>query len=222
MNAIKVLMAVVVVAGVSGCQTRAQMEAKELQEKSAAAKVSLDACLAVIEGKPFYAMVDRKTRFKGGPTFEQKADTAMITPEEAAAVMDVRNYQEGCRQQFLEHLTGRMAAAKPVFLDSWARSDANLVGLINKKLSWGDYNLKRAESTSQFNKELAEVDRRTVEGLNQEHQAQVKAVKDTAAALQRWNDQQQLLNAINRPRVYDTSCNQAVPGGTVNCNTVRW
>jgi hypothetical protein len=151
----------------------------------------------------------------GRATLLQMADSTKATSREVELLSDRHSRLQVCRKGFLEGLAKVTPSLVVVLLEEYAKSDENLVDLAQRKITWGDYITRaRALSAELQSKSIAALQKiqANLEASHQQELAQRQAAFD---AIARYNQNQQLINAINRP--VTTNCNRF--GAMVNCTT---
>jgi hypothetical protein len=109
-----------------------------------------------------------------------------------------------------------------VLANSYAKSDANYLALAERKITWGEFNTATVAARNELTASLQAVGQAIDTKLQNAHAAEVQQRQAAAAALGNWAYQQQVLlqnqqaiNAANRPRT--TSCQYV--GAYLNCTT---
>jgi hypothetical protein len=208
---------------VAACATAAQREAAGIVTKAAKAKADFAACMVGIAGKPEYAaLVKHIPNDISAATIEQKADQSLPTAPEAKSVLAWRSESLGCRQTFFADVQGFAPGMAPVLTKAYNASDQVWVKLVHREVSWGgaiqqlaDIQVAGQEGTQAVAKEMTA-------DLEQQHQAELaqrrafgEALAQAGANIQQAQQNQQLINAINRPRT--TTCNAF--GNTASCTS---
>jgi hypothetical protein len=75
------------------------------------------------------------------PSLEQQADKTRATAEEARLVKAFhQKYVGPCRQEGMQYWSRTNPAAAAVLSESFTRSDASYLALVEGKITWGEYN----------------------------------------------------------------------------------
>ncbi len=75
------------------------------------------------------------------PSRAQQADPTMATPQEAKLVLSFhQKHVVPCRQEGLMRSSTMGPAIVAILVESFATSDANYLKLVERKMSWGEYN----------------------------------------------------------------------------------
>jgi hypothetical protein len=187
-----------------GC---AQMQA---QREGEAARAELNSCNAAVSNSPEAAALrSRSSR----PTLEQMEDSSYVSEPEKSAILALEPRYQACRATFLGAVARLTPSAVPILtaMDT-ARAD-NVLALIERKVTWGDYAKQRRDIAAAGDTALyAEIDR-----LKQADLAQRQANAAAAALiLQRQReDQMRLFEA----QMQNIRANQAQMNRSVNCNS---
>jgi len=209
----------VIVFLVAGCATQSQRQMNAAQQNITVSMSAFKACIQQIEGTPAYNIVNSKSLITAPkPTLAQMTDDTKINAKEKEAIFKVREHTDRCKQDLLSALSGVATAYAPSFLDIWAKSDKMTVELVKKKITWGDYNVSKAEAIAEFARQNQIITAEINRGLSQQHQQEMASRQHFFDQMQQWSYQQQVLNALNRPSVSTTNCNSF--GNNTNCTTI--
>jgi hypothetical protein len=219
----KALALVTALLALGGCATAAQHEAAHMQQVSAEGKAAIDLCWMGIEGSPPQHALRDKMGGNAAATLAMKANTQKATPEEAAQVLVLhQEYVMPCRKIELETAAKLSPVLAAIYASGYARSDANYANLVANKISWGEFLTERDAIAAQRRTELAAAAQSIDRHLQQAHNAEIQQRQAAAAAFSQWAYQQQVLqqnqqaiNAANRPRM--TNCQYV--GTYLNCTT---
>jgi len=75
------------------------------------------------------------------PSLAQQADPTRATSEETKLILSFhQKYQLPCRQDTLLAISRGRPAAVLVLAESFVRSDANYLNLVERRITWGEYN----------------------------------------------------------------------------------
>lgn len=154
----------------------------------------------------------------------QQADPTMATPQEAKLVLSFhQKYVVPCRQEGLMRSSTLGPAIVAILVESFATSDANYLKLVERKLSWGEYNRAVHALRIDMRARLAAAARQQnnpgLEDLAQDARQRQPAM----LALENWKRQQQalvqkqrLLNPGDPARLNDCT----YLGTTVTCTSL--
>ena len=200
---------------VAGCATAAQRQAQQAGVASREAVAQLKSCLSAVWSKPEYASLvphnpDMDT---GQHTMVQLTDESVPSAEEARLEAARFDENSGCRKQFLASLSLARPDLVPILANGYSRGAAIVVELVERKITWGEAARRETEAASDVRSQVATADQRWLVDLRAENQAELARRQAAAEALMQWSQQQQMINAINRPVV--TNCSGW--GGSVNC-----
>ncbi|SEE72669.1 hypothetical protein SAMN05444161_6881 [Rhizobiales bacterium GAS191] len=208
---------------IGACSTAAQRQLASINTKGAEATAANKACMAEIAAKPEYAGIAKHLPLDGSPaSLEQKADQAFVTPQEAKAVLAWRNEFGQCRQARDGAVQAFAPAAMPAILEAENASDAVWVKVVHREMSWGTAIQQLADISASTQAKGQQIAKEMTAELNQEHQAELAQRREVANAFaqaaqnfQQQQNQQQMINALNRPRT--TNCSAF--GNSASCTT---
>jgi hypothetical protein len=114
---------------------------------------------------------------------------------------------------------------------TYNKNEDNLLALIQKKLTWGEFVKQQRDAATDAQRALQAEGQRIVAGLKQDHQAEIEQRQRAAEAVSQWAQTQQMINALNHsaPTFYaappmtspsSLNCMSNRTGNTVttNCN----
>jgi hypothetical protein len=207
--------------GLGACATGAQREMARMGEAANADAPKTKACFAQVTSSPEGQMMAGKL---GGdpPGLAAQVNPQKATPEEAQQVLSYHRQLAPCRKMMLESFSHINPALVPPVANSFARSDSNYAKLVTQKSAWGEFAIEASAIARDRQSEVSAIARTIDQGLAQSHNAEVSQRQAAAAALQNWSYQQQILqqnqqaiNAANRPRM--TNCQYV--GTYLNCTS---
>jgi hypothetical protein len=92
------------------------------------------------------------------PSLAQQADPTKATAEEAAMIRSLhQNYIVPCRQGALRSPTNADPAVLVVLAESFAKSDASYLALIERKITWGEFNRQVAALRTETRARLLQI-----------------------------------------------------------------
>lgn len=155
-----------------------------------------DLCQQQLLASPEYqALKSKLPPFGPGslPSQARQADPTMATPEEAKLVLSFhQKYVVLCRQEALPRSSAMGPQVVVVLVESFARSDASYLKLVERKMSWGEYNREVHALRVDTRARLAAAGQQNNPGL--EDLAQDARQRQAAmVALENWKRQQQEL-----------------------------
>lgn len=200
----------------TACATAAQRQVQQVSSALGDAAVAMDACVAASINKPEFApLLPHTVRPNTGPTVAQLTDEQLPTPEEAMLLARRHDEISGCRQTTLRVLSSAMPTVLPVFLDSWEKDTANMVQLVERKISWAEATRRWEALKLEATKALTAASQQYLAEMDVLHREELARRERAADALLQWSLEQQLINAANRPVV--TNCTRI--GNMVNCTS---
>jgi hypothetical protein len=205
----------------AGCATAAEREVDRMKTSAARGIAAARSCDTQVEATPEYQSI-KAYMPTDGPSLAAQTNSSKANPEEIRAVFAVHAAMAPCRKIRVEAANDVSPLLVPPLVEKYARNDAIYVGLVEKKLTWGEFSRAleavHIEGKKQFDAAIAQI----AQGLNQSHSAEVARRQQAANALAQWGYQQQVLaqnqqmiNAANRPR--QTNCQYV--GAYLQCTT---
>lgn len=209
----------------SACATQAQMQARSIATNTDGAVSQFQACADAIASSPDYDPLRARTPLDvNKATLEQLTQTNKITPAEKAAVF--KNYAnlQGCRQALLENLQHSTPTVIPILAAAYTKNDMLLVQLVEGRITWGQELQAARKLSAETSVELNAEMQRIAAGLQLSHEAELHRRQRAAAALAAYAQQQQVIDALNRPvqvnvHQQPTTTNCRRVGNAVNCTT---
>jgi hypothetical protein len=195
-----------------------------MQQAHASATPAIEACDQRLEqSAPYQALKNRLGPTSGGVPLALKASQDKASPAEVQQIFSLhQEYLTPCRKLKLEALAQIHPALVGATAEYYAKTDAALVQLTNRQITWGQYMTQKeainVEASAKFDAAAAEIRK----NLNQSHASEMARRQQVANALAQFayqqqvlQQRQQLIDAANRPRM--TTCQYF--GATLNCTT---
>ena len=212
----------------SGCATQAQRTFKATNGAANVAFAQLKQCQADLNSNAAYSDLAQHLAIVPvpPPSLEQLADGAAPSDGQVAQLMEWHKGVQACRQQLLDSAQASFPFMVAAYQQNFASADAIFLRVAQKQITFGEANKELSQArldgaarnrtaSSAWTSELKEEHREEVAQRAAAIQAMAVSLQETGAAMQQRAQQQQLINAINRP-VY-TSCNQN--GSFTNCTS---
>jgi len=208
---------IVGVLSVAGCATAAQRQAQHAAVGVHLALGQMKTCVRSVADNPQYAslLVHTPNLDTGQHTMAQLTDETVPTAEEARLFAKRYDDVNICRSHFLTALSSARPDLVPVFADAYAKSDGVAVQLVERKITWAAAARSSDQSIAHLRRQLEDANQTWIANLEAENQAELAQRRAAAAAVMQWSQQQQMINAINRP--VTTNCNRF--GSMVNCTS---
>src|ERR1044072_668943 len=132
------------------------------------------------------------------PSLAQQADPTRATSEETKLILSFhQKYQLPCRQDTLLAISRGQPAAVLVLAESFVRSDANYLNLVERRIPWGEYNKEVKAFRHDFAVRLMAA-AQAIESDREDPQRYQARQRQAAAALSDWTRQQQGLVRLQR------------------------
>jgi hypothetical protein len=223
----KLVYLMVFIAPLVGCQTQAQREWTSKTDQQRAAVAAFQQCVAKLTKQEWMPILkERLVAGESDPQYLKKiSSTDMATPKEIEVLYALSAARRPCWGQLIQDT----AAFSPEFPTLHSRvaaeADEDLLLMIDGKLNWGDASKRALKRVREWQAEEAVILDRVKAHVNQSHTAELQARQQSTIALQNWlyqqqqlNQQQQLINSLNRPEPpRTTNCNWM--GNTLNCRS---
>jgi hypothetical protein len=218
-----VLCALVVV---GGCSTAAQREFKATSEAGQTAVATYKECNAAVDQNAAYADLTSHLAITSPATLTQLADASSPTDEQAAALDSWHTSKQSCRQGLLDAAQASFDFMVPAYQQNYASVDSIYLSLAKKDISFGEASRQLAQAKLEadariraaangWKSELEAENRQEKEERAAAFRALGAGLQQAGAAMQQQAQQQQLINAINRP--VTTTCSQT--GIYTNCTS---
>jgi hypothetical protein len=208
----------------AGCQTAAQRQSSFIRENMQVANQKITTCIEKVATNPAYQSISVHVPLSGkvNPTLVQLTDNGMPTDEDIQVIIAIHNEMEHCRGQAIEDYSKITPGIIPMAVQMYHAGDLVVVDLIQRKITWGEYNKRRVALRDEFRVKIqafyAQLDRDLVTS----HRAEIADRQRAANALSQWSYQQQtlwqnqqLINTLNRPTL--TNC--TTTGNMTNCRS---
>ncbi len=111
-------------------------------------------CIEHLKGTAAYVIVNKRSMQGARPTLDQLSDTSTVSDEEIAALYQLKTPIDICRQEFLASLTGVSLDHKPAYIDFWSNDDKDMVELVQKKITWGEFNLRKIDNIDAWQRQF--------------------------------------------------------------------
>lgn len=206
---------------ITGCQTAAIKKAMWIRSNMQAMNQRVKACHENVADKPAYQSLFSRLPFPTNITPMHMADTSKPTKEDVKNIIAFYNEDAQCRKQSIEGLSGIVPSMVPIIVDTYRAYDLVTADLIERKISWGEANKRRADVYSDAMKNMRAEESRVKEELKMSHSAEIAnrqaALNAVGNSLQEWGKQQQAQAARMQNQQQLTNC--VVIGNTVQCTT---
>jgi hypothetical protein len=146
---------------------------------------------------------------------EQLTSESLASDDEIKESYVVYPRVQACRKTDLDRLATVVPTIAPILTDAWGRDEASVIDLVQKKKTWGDYVRHSKEIAADTGKQITVAFQQINASLQQSHQAEMAQRQRAADAMAQYYQNQQLINAINKPVI--TNCTRA--GNMVNCTS---
>lgn len=223
------IISVILIIFIVGCQTTAQKQLSSIQDGLNNLKQEVNQCIQKVVSNPSFSEINNRypIDIHANPTILQLSDGNYISDQETSKVVSAFNQITNCREIALKLTVDVLPGIIPNALEGFYAEDVLTSDLIQKKLTWGEYNKKRTTVRNDAYAKNRLVMAQVMQELSKSHQAEVLQRQRAIDALSDWAYKQQVLmqnqqlinslnNSINRPVV--TSCRQY--GMSISCQSM--
>ncbi len=205
----------------SGCATQAEIQAELISSNGNRAIDDFNACvLKVFQSSEFTPIRDKIPYNVAEASIKQLSDASRATPDQVEAIFVAHPQYSRCRTEFFNSISSTSPGIGTILAAAWMKNDADLVKVVQRKITWGEYVqlLQAVDSASQ--RDLSIEVQRIAEGLMQSHQAELQRRREALAAIAAYAQQQQAIEAMRRPvPAQPTTTNCRRYGNQVTCQT---
>lgn len=200
----------------AGCATQAQRQALAIKENNTNANLQYSACARSLYSSAEADPIRSHTPMNAtDATLAQLADSSMASPSEIQAILSVQPRLKECQRTALTQLSTSTPSLVPILAKSYSALDDNFLSLVQRRITWGEFNKRRRDSAAGTQLALQQAGRQIAGELREMHRDEMAQRQAAAEAFAQWAQTQQLINAMNRPVI--TNCNRF--GSNVNCVT---
>jgi len=208
---------------VAGC-TGAQMEAQRMQKVGAETVATGKACIEAITENPDYSSLKTKLYLANDLQFplEMLSDKRLPTKQDIALLYKVHADVQECRKGMLDGAAKMHPMIMLTLVESFAASDKVWAEATDGRMAWGKFNEARKDIMVQQQERMVQANAQITAQLQNQHQFELEQRARAAEAMQQWAyqqqqlaQQQQVVNAMNRPQVIN--CNYF--GSTASCTS---
>ena len=168
----------------AGCATDAQRRAQSLRSQIGAVMSTSRKCTDAVNAEPKYApRFVHVPRPGASPTMEQLADTSYATPSEILLEEAHHDAILPCRDAAVAQLGNADNRFALVLSSAFNDSDAIILSLVQKKLTWGDANRQNQQLVLATGQKLRSVGGEIDSELQQENEAELAHRAQVAQAI---------------------------------------
>lgn len=226
----KVLLVLSLVLPLVGCATQAMRRVHAISAEIIAGKAEAKACWSSIVNNPRYAsFVVHYPMDISDVTLLQLSDDAYLDQDKIQTFSSMYGEVTQCRKKITLHLANTIPGAVNFYMEEQSAMDNAALDLIERKRTWGDFNKSRKAAYEAMMPKIREAVRAEGLELQAENAAEIERRRQAGAAFARalkdagqYYQNQQLINALNRPVVLttptvNTSC--ISNGNVTNCTS---
>jgi hypothetical protein len=190
----KAAFAIVLLAALSGCASKAQQEASRIGDVATADAPVVDACWRrAVASAPYQSLKGKMGEHNDSPTDAMKRNAGKATREEAAQILLLRrDYLAPCRKIALESAGRVHPIIVAILAENYAKADANTAKFATGKISWGEFVTENQALVTERRAQLLAAGENLQRSLGQASGAAADRER-AAAVLSAWLHQQQVL-----------------------------
>lgn len=197
-----------------GCATPAVRQFQAMRAHAQRDAAELKACTNVVYNSPQYAPLRSHLPLDANDiSLEQLSNETYASPAEIQAIFSTYPQMQACRKTFLSGVTKGEPSLVPIFIADYYKLDDNILLLVQRKITWGDYLHRIRDLAANTRAALQSEDHRVVAELRRENDAEIAQRQRAAEAFAAWAQTQEMINAASRPVI--TNCSGF--GNIVNC-----
>jgi hypothetical protein len=191
----------------AGC-TPAQNEARTIRNTVHQAGTTIQACAAPIVDDPKYAQLAKHMPLHGfnATTVEQMESTDYPTQSDIQLISDFRDRLEPCHENFVNaynSIPGNLAAPVQNFYNE---EDQGIIALSQGHTTWGQFVQAMHSAVVDEGEQLKEASNQLGAQLQEQNNIEVEQRAQALQNFANYEQQQQAINAMNRP--VTTTCNR--------------
>jgi hypothetical protein len=201
----------------TGCATAAQRQAQQAALGTQEGVTQFKACVAVVLAKPEYASLLPHTLDPdtGQATMAQLTDERLPSQNDARLLASRFDEATLCRTRYLSALSSARPDLVPIVATSYATNATNVASLVERKITWAEAVRRGQVLSADTRQKIVAANQEWAANLNASHEAEMARRQAASNAMLQWSAQQQMINAVNRPR--QTNCTGF--GNSVNCTS---
>jgi hypothetical protein len=178
----------------SACATGAQRQANDLAQTTTETRSQAQACLNEVYQKPEFAHLKTKMFLEpGSAPLEYLSDKTLPTKSDIVDVYKLHAALQPCRKTFIEGVGRIHPAYVTIGANSFNDADKLWVDFASGRMTWGEFNQRRAELGRQLSQQSNEVAAMIASQLQNQHQFEMAQRQRALESLQQWAYQQQVL-----------------------------
>jgi len=199
----------------AACATQAQQQGQQMKATLDAAGHDFDVCATAVDQDPAIAPIQEKLpKDLRNATLRQQTDETRATEPQIAALYVLHDKMSVCREHSIQAITNVSPILASIMVDKFTKSDKQLIGLIQKKLTWGEYVTGQRDINAAATAAIAAEDQKIVSSLRQSHEAELARRDAAYNAYMQYQQTQQLIGALGN------SSSGGTTNAPTNCRTV--
>jgi len=183
----------------SGCATHAQKEINRINEQFAIADKAAVACLKSVVNSPVNQRLEKlfiiDTDDPG--RIAKLTINRYVTKQEAEDLIEFSTLRRPCAKTIIDGFSKAHQDYGLVWAVIFADADADIIKLFNKKLTIGDANQRTIDRVNRLKQDISDVGKHITANMEYSHNQQIAQRQRAAEAMQRWGNNQALINSIN-------------------------
>lgn len=207
----------------TGCATAAQQQMANINQTMQQASAELTECITANYNSPEIDPIkpyipSPENNFM--PTMKQLSVDRIPTKEESKILLQFFDSNMPCRTEFMNKASGVAPAYTTAILEVAAKTDAIMMQLVKRKITWGKGEQQIQEKSLEGQKKLIAVGQQMDANFLAAHQSEINQRQAFSSALGRtMSDLDQNLKNRSQPIVYAPQPNTPV---TTSCRRNTW
>ena len=200
----------------ASCATMAQRQAASIRQNWQLANKRATACLSQINANPDYQSLTEHTPPIGSePSLKQMIDERKPSDEDIKKIFKRHDEILICRKQILKDVYGFLPGLVPILTEAYYKSDLITADLVQRKISWGEANKRYMALEEKTKEKVSNFGQKLDKELAESNEAELARRQAAYNAWMHWQQNQQLINSLNRP--VNTNCINF--GNSTNCTS---
>ena len=147
----------------NGRATQAQRQFEAIKTENRENNAQIKACAAAVYSLPKYAPLRQHIPLTiTDVTLQQLSDTSLASQDEIDAILVAHPQLQQCRKAFLTNLAQTEPSVVPIITTTYNKNEDDLVALIQRKISWGEYTHRIRDRATETQVVVKEEERRIV------------------------------------------------------------
>jgi hypothetical protein len=197
------------------CATQAQQQGQQMKATLDKAGHDFEVCADAVDQDPAVApILEKMPKDLRNATLRQQMDDTRATEAQIAALYIRHDKMTVCRDHGIQTVTSVSPALASILVDEYTKKDKQLIALIQKKLTWGEYVMGERDINAAATAAIAAEDQKIISSLQQSHDAEMARRDAAYNAYMQYQQTQQLISTLG------SNSGGSTTNAPVNCRTV--